>query len=663
VKIKQVVLLLSFLTYSGAIKAQDLRYIDSLTKKIARQSVQDTTTVEMMNELAFEISYLNLDSGLAVAQRGLTLAKKLNFKHGIASAWNIMGTVYYDKADYKNSIECYTEARRILEQYNNPGLLIALYANLANTHMALEDFDNARHYMYDAKKLLEGKKAKQEAFYAIYATLGEIYYQEGRFDSALYYCDLTLPIETDDRGYVSATYSSKGYCHLNLKQYDLAERSFLEGIKIAEEIKSDYYYYGNLYGLGELYLKTGRTKESETALLRALDYFHRYALINMEMNVSESLYRLYNTGKRYDKALFYHVKYAAIRDSINSAETNKIARELEKKYENEKKKAQIEKLNLEKNASEAENERKGQLLLFAIIGCILVIIALGFAVYAFINKRKANVELQALHQEVSEQKNELFDKNKNITDSILYAQRIQKALLTSHSYIKESVEEFFILNKPKDIVSGDFYWAQKKGNDLYFMLADCTGHGVPGAFMSLLGISFMNELVVGKGLKETHTVLNELRSEIIMALTDKDDKDYEMKDGMDAVLCRFNFSKLHLEYTAANNAIVVVRNGIFMDLKGDKMPVGRSPKDNTPFSKHEFTLQKNDMVYMFSDGFPDQFGGPRGKKLKEKNLKAFLVQIASLSMEEQEKKLSNYFTEWKGDLEQIDDVCLAGFRI
>lgn len=318
---------------------------------------------------------------------------------------------------------------------------------------------------------------------------------------------------------------------------------------------------------------------------------------------------------------------------------------------------------MEKTVSEAENERKGQLLVFAIIACALVIIALAFAVFAFINKRKANIELQALHNEVNLQKNELFDKNKNITDSILYAQRIQRALLSSRAYIKANVNDFFIVYKPKDIVSGDFYWAQRSGDDFFFMLADCTGHGVPGAFMSLLGISYLNELIVGRNLKDTNVIIDQLRQEIITALNDKDDTTYQMKDGMDAVLCKFNLSKLTLEYTAANNKIVVVRNNTVIDLRGDSMPIGRSPKDHEHFTKHEFSLQKNDIVYMFTDGYPDQFGGPKGKKLKERPLKELLAKYSSLPLREQEKDLTLYFTEWKGNLEQIDDVCLVAIKI
>ena len=415
--------------------------------------------------------------------------------------------------------------------------------------------------------------------------------------------------------------------------------------------------------LGISYIGNNKLNEAEPLLLQALEYAKKSSLKKLEISANLHLYEIHRSKKNYEKALLYHVKYSELNDSINSAETNKIARELEKKYEDEKKNTQIEKLSFEKKEGEIENKRKGEWLIFAIIGSSLILIAFGFAVYAFINKRKANIQLQALHTEVSKQKNELFDKNKNITDSILYAQRIQKALLTSRHYIKESIPEFFIVNKPKDIVSGDFYWAYRKDKDFYFMLADCTGHGVPGAFMSLLGISYLNELLIGRNLKDTNIIIDKLRSDIITALSDNNESSYEIKDGMDGVFCKFNFSKLTLEYTAANNKIVVVRNSSVIELKGDKMPIGRSPKDSEHFIKHEFILQKNYMVYMFTDGFPDQFGGARGKKLKEKALKELLLQHSVSSLPEQEKILRAYFDQWKGNLEQVDDVCLVGFKI
>ncbi|MBK6522038.1 MAG: SpoIIE family protein phosphatase [Sphingobacteriaceae bacterium] len=614
----------------------------------------------LLSGLGFEYSYTDLDSGLVIAKMGLNLARKQIYKRGIVNALNIIGTIYQDKADYKTALECYTEARTIAEELNDQQALSVIYANEGNTHITLKDFINGRHYLFEALKL---SKELKYNFYNDYLHIGNMYLDFMKVDSALYYFDLSLTqpkINIELRAFVHAG-KARGY--RALKQYDLSEKESLKAIAIAKELNSDYYYYGFSTDMGEMFVDAGKYNEAEPLLLKCLKYAKEGSLMNSQIAANLKLYEVYNAKKNYEKALFYHVEYSKLNDSINDAETNKIARELEKKYEDQKKLAQIEKLNSEKTVSEAENERKGQLLIFAIIGCALILIALGFAVYAFINKRKANIELQTLHKEVSLQKNELFDKNKNITDSILYAQRIQKALLTSHVYIKESISEFFIINKPKDIVSGDFYWAQRSGKDLYFMLADCTGHGVPGAFMSLLGISYLNELIVGRNLKDTNSIIDQLRQEIISALSDKDNDAYQMKDGMDAVFCKFNFSKLTLDYTAANNAIVVVRNGIAIDLKGDKMPVGRSPRDHVHFTKHEFTLQKNDMVYMFTDGYPDQFGGPKGKKLKEKPLKELLCEFSRLTIAEQEKSLTAYFSEWKGSLEQIDDVCLVGIKI
>jgi serine phosphatase RsbU (regulator of sigma subunit)/lipopolysaccharide biosynthesis regulator YciM len=654
-----LIFFLILLTCSGLLRSQDLKRIDSLKKIIPLYSDKDTVKVDLLSDLAFQVSYLNLDSGIIIAQQALTLSKKLNYAKGAADALNTLGTIYYDKADYKKAIEQYTEARKALEDQRAPSLLVAIYANLANTHIALKDYNNARHFMFEAKKLVDESGSKR-ALFSIYATLGEVYYMEDVDDSAIFYFDKALAVKTADKGNFSAIYSSRAYCYLDQKKYDLAEESFLTGFKIAKEIGSEYYYNGSLQGLGELYVMTGRYKEAEEILTKVLKYFHDNSLKRNEMAVVENLYKMYNAQKKYDLALKYHVNYMNIKDSINNAETNKIARELEKKYEDQKKRAQIEQLNAENLASEAENERKGMFLLFAVVGCALVIVALGFAIYAFINKRKANIELQTLHREVSKQKNELFDKNKNITDSILYAHRIQNALLSSRSYIKENVNDFFIVHKPKDIVSGDFYWAQRSGDDLFFMLADCTGHGVPGAFMSLLGISYLNELVVGQKIKETDKILNGLRANIVKALTDTT---YEMKDGMDGVLCRFNFKRSQLSYSAANNSIIIIRDKNIIELNGDKMPVGRSPRDKENFTAYEFVLQKNDVIYLFTDGFPDQFGGPNGKKLKQKALKELLLNWHTLPFDQQESSLSNYFEEWRNELEQIDDVTLVGFKV
>lgn len=227
---------------------------------------------------------------------------------------------------------------------------------------------------------------------------------------------------------------------------------------------------------------------------------------------------------------------------------------------------------------------------------------------------------------------------------------------------------YFIYYKPKDIVSGDFYYAlahqpkSRKNELFYFCTADCTGHGVPGALMSMLGISNLNESIIEKEIAEPHEILNNVRKGIIESL-DSEDKDEENRDGMDCVLCAFDFKDLKLEFAAANNPLWIYRDGEMLEFKPDKMPVGRYRDELSSFSLQQVDLKKGDIVYCFTDGFADQFGGEKGKKFKYKPFQQFLVSNAHLSMEDQKKELDKTFENWKGNLEQVDDVLVVGVKI
>ncbi|HLC82525.1 MAG TPA: SpoIIE family protein phosphatase, partial [Bacteroidia bacterium] len=500
-------------------------------------------------------------------------------------------------------------------------------------------------------------------FTSCYLNIGILYFESGNMDSAMYYYNEAIKFPSEKAGINASVHTSIAKCYLSENKLEEAEKEMLIALDIIKDLKSDYYEASYTNSLGEIYIKQGKYAEAEKLLLKSLNYAKQAKLLSIETSANYNLYELYMARKQYQKALDYHVQYTFLNDSINNKERNNAARELEKKYQTEKKQTEIEKLNAEKNASESENKRKSQLLVFAFIGVVLVLCALGFAIFAFINKRKANKQLQTLNKEVLLQKDELQDKNKSITDSIHYAQRIQNVLLTSHSYIKENLDQFFILNKPKDIVSGDFYWAIRHKNHFYFMVADCTGHGVPGAFMSLLGISFLNEIVLERDKTEPNEILDDLRAEIKKAFTDKDNANIEMNDGMDCALCKFDLTNNTLHYATANNSIVVVRNGEVMHLTGDKMPVGKSPRDTVSFTLNTLQLEKDDMLYMFTDGYPDQFGGTDGKKFKVKNVKQLLHQISAHPIQEQHGYLNDYFESWRGNLEQIDDVLMVGIRI
>jgi serine phosphatase RsbU (regulator of sigma subunit) len=573
-----------------------------------------------------------------------------------------MGTICHDKGDFQAAVEYFSKARMYAERANDKVMLATVYANMGNTYEFIKDYTNAKHYLFESLRLF--KELKQADHYAgTYMNIGVLYFELHQPDSAMYYYNESLKIPFRDLGQAAILRFNLSECYLSQGKLKEAEQELITGMGLISELHSVYYDAAFSQQLGKIYLYQKKYKEAEILILKSLNDSKEAKLLSLEAQANYKMYEIYEAKKDYSKALHYHLHYTLLNDSLNNTERNNAARELEKKYQTGKKQAEIEKLNAEKTISDSESKRKSQLLIFAFVGVGLVLCALGFAVFAFINKRKANVKLEALNKEVSIQKEELLDKNKNITDSIHYAQRIQNVLLTSHSYIKENLNDFFILNKPKDIVSGDFYWAVRQDDHFYFQVADCTGHGVPGAFMSLLGINFLNEIALERQIQSPDHILNTLRAEIMKVFTDKDKTESQINDGMDCVLCKFDLKTNLLHYVAANNSIVVIRNSEVIELKGDKMPVGKSPNDQVPFTLHSFQLEKGDCLYLFTDGYPDQFGGANGKKFKAKNVKELLLSTAVQPIDQQKNLLNTYFENWKGKLEQVDDVLMVGIRI
>jgi len=259
--------------------------------------------------------------------------------------------------------------------------------------------------------------------------------------------------------------------------------------------------------------------------------------------------------------------------------------------------------------------------------------------------------------EVVMQKDIIEEKQKEVLDSINYAKRIQYTLLANDSFLRKYLSDHYVIFKPKDIVSGDFYWATKTDTNFYLAVCDSTGHGVPGAFMSLLNISFLNEAINEKKIIEPNKILDYVRQRLIKNIS-KDGG----QDGMDAILLCFDLKTREVTYAAANNAPVLIRAGEIIEYEADKMPVGIGIR-NEPFKLFKIDAVKDDILLIYTDGFADQFGGPKGKKFKYKQLKENLVANHHLPLIEQKEKLVSVFEKWKGDLEQVDDVCVIGIKI
>lgn len=268
---------------------------------------------------------------------------------------------------------------------------------------------------------------------------------------------------------------------------------------------------------------------------------------------------------------------------------------------------------------------------------------------------------EQLEQKVIERTQKIEAQKNEITDSIRYAKRIQNALFPPCESISDSLKDFFILNKPRDIVSGDFYWMAEKEDKVVVAVADCTGHGVPGAFMSMLGIAFLNEIVNKTVTLRANEILNQLRGNVIRSLH-QTGKDNEARDGMEIALCIIDFKQGKVQYSGAFNPLYIVRNNEIIELKGDKMPIGIYNDEEESFSNKKLELREGDTLYMFSDGYVDQIGGPRRKTFRSKYFKELLLANSEKSMADQYKILEQTIEEWRGEIEQIDDVLVMGIR-
>lgn len=342
---------------------------------------------------------------------------------------------------------------------------------------------------------------------------------------------------------------------------------------------------------------------------------------------------------------------------------------IEQRAEIDKLKQELDSKNMElKQLNSSLGEKEDYMKMQEVfVGAFIIIsfIALG-GVFGLIttirDKKKINKSLEEKNELIKYQIKELKSKNTEIIDSIRYAKKIQDALLLSQKEIKEIAPESFVYFRPKDIISGDFYWFAKKGNLVFVATADCTGHGVPGSLMSMLGISYLEKIIMEKDMVNTADILNELKKQIIISMNKSEDKG-SMKDGMDMSLYCVDLTSNRLTYSAANNGIYIIRNGEVLKLDPEKQPVGPNPREHIPFNQFEFTLLPNDFIITYSDGFADQFGGSNGKKFKYKQLQQLLIGLKDKPMNTIPNQLNSAFEKWKGKLEQVDDVLIIGLKV
>lgn len=542
-----------------------------------------------------------------------------------------------------------------LSEYN---YIITIHINISQRYTGLHLFEEAEKILADAQKILSDKitdnRRKKALEMGIYDAYAYLYYEQNMYDKALEYGKKTYTVakEIQNKDYIERALNTIAICYNDMGKHFEALKILFEIKALDKEINGDISV--DYYNIANTYVLMKNTDMALKYIDSAFYYYHKLGLKNPEI-LSECYYLLmeiYIIKGNTEKAFEYRTKFFEVKDSINESNFREELARQSTVY-------QLDLKEMEKKKLIAEKKQQR----YIIVGSVIVICISALLIVAVYRsykiKQKAAIELERKNNVIEVQKKLVEDQNKNITDSIHYASRIQRALLATDEYLsnhfKSLLTEYFILYLPKDIVSGDFYWAAQKNNYFYFVVGDSTGHGVPGAFMSLLNINFLNEAIIEKNISETGKIFDYVKQQLITHL-------HGEKDGMDATIVRLDMNnKNTIQYSAANHQPVLINNNKeLIKCKNTKSPIGVDINNDIHFETYELSLQKGDILYLFTDGYADQFGGEKDKKLQRSNFYRLLQQYASLPANEQKELLKKIFTEWKGANEQTDDVCVAG---
>ncbi|TXB67027.1 tetratricopeptide repeat protein [Vicingus serpentipes] len=607
---------------------------------------QDTSKVNLYIEIAQDYIDTNFVMALKYAQKANNLSQKINYQSGYITSLRLLS----DANDYLGR---YSEAQEInfkmLDHYkkiNDEEEIHSTNINIGIINYYQENYDQSIDYTFRALSYYQNKD-DLTGISICYNNLANVYSDRLDYKTALkyYFKALALDEETNNKDGIALIKGNIGEVYIELQEFDKALKFLEEALAIAEEINDQWQQANLMSGLGNLLFKKGQQEDALNYLFKALEINQKLGAVAEQSEIYQIIYQVYETRKQFDKAFYYLNLYTSLNDSVYNKETvDKIA-EMNAIYEIEEKEEELR--NQEELAEYQKNQK---------IALILSLVLLLGIVFISI---RGNLTKKKINETLAQQKILIETKNRDITDSIQYAKQIQSAILPSDETIKKLFASNFVFYKPKDIVAGDFYWALELPNQILFAVADCTGHGVPGAMVSVVCNSALNRAVKEFNLNSPAKILDKA-TEIVIETFEKSNSN--IKDGMDIALCSFDKETNELEYAGANNSIYLIRNGELIETKADKQPVGKFV-NSKPFTNKQIKLEKNDSLYLFTDGYSDQFGGPKGKKYKYKAFKQLLINIHKKAMNEQKQIIYKSFIDWQGNLEQIDDVCIVGIRI
>ena len=630
--------------------------IDSLYKR-AQSEKNLKQKLHLLNEsIAFGWYYGDYDKAIRYGKESVKLAQKYDFDSIASLMDNNIGIAYDYKGDYPQALNHFFRALRIAERIKDENNEADILSNIGLIYgnQGLDD----KALQYHQKSLQIRRKIKYPKGIAVSLNnMAIVFLNQKKFRKAIHYYheSLAIDLKLNDSIGLADDYNNLGVCYQETKEYGKSEFYQLKSLELREKLHQTLGIAISRLNLGVIAVKTRQFD-------KAANYLSEAEKIAKKLGSKETLKSIYQSQselgeKTGDFQLAFErlQLYNDLKNELANEENIRKQTQEEMNYQFDKER-ENQRLNRIREKLESKKKQEQALIISGAIAIVGIII-LVFSIVLY--RRWKEVKKQQIIIELKNRQVE--EKNHEILDSINYAKRIQTAILPSLQLRERVLPSHFVLYEPKDIVAGDFYWLEETKDSIIFAVADCTGHGVPGAMMSVVCHNALNRSVKEFGLRNPGEILDKTR-EIIVEELSKNHQD--VSDGMDISLCTWNKASNELTWAGANNPLWIWKktSGDMVEIKPNKQPIGKH-FDMQPFTSHPVELEKGDRIYLITDGFADQFGGPESKKFKAKNLKNLILQISNEQIHRQIEILKTTFFQWKGDLEQIDDVCIMGIEI
>jgi tetratricopeptide (TPR) repeat protein len=642
-----ILLALLVLRYGTAMQAsEDPEHRADSLKKLLTPALSDSGRYKVVAELSMEYLYSKPGEAAFYAKEMLKLAEVLKNERKIASAFTKLTLIYHDLGDYDKAIEYGYKAMRKYEDLNDTTQLAGAYLNLASIYKSKHDYPKSVEVGNKALENFTRVHNKTGIAYA-YNNIASVFEQQHKFNEALDYYrrSLKLKLELNNRSHLAGSYINMGIIYLDMDKPDSAFIYYQKALALNRE-------FNNLYGLCDTYIDLGQWATEEKKYGRAEEVLDSAMLMATQLHAMESImevednyYLLYKASGNPEKALTHYEKYLALKDSALNEKSSRQTADMAARYESEKKDKDNE---LKAKQSELLEARlkKDTVFIAGLSIAIIGVLLLAMILYnRFRLRRKLNEQLSHLQIQIQEQ-------NKEITDGIYYARRIQESVMLRPESISRILPENFLIYRPKQIVSGDFYWMYKDGNDTLVAVVDNMLYGVPGAFISLVGINLLNRAVREENIKDLDRLVRYINEGILSTLKQMKSGDVQT-NRLQFSICRLNVQEQLLECITTSNSIYVIRNGELTELN---CKISGVPE------MHRITLTGAEQVYLFTDGYVNQLGGKDGKKMMIRKLQETLLASAGDPMAVQSQQLENVLDNWKTNFEQVDDILLVGFK-